>query len=223
MPRMGSLQQKSTVVLDERSETAELDALTSTTPFNQFLSALDRARPSLHHQAEIALYEKWIAANSGISPLLYAAWFNLGVLFATVGNKAGAAIAYSNALAQRPEMLGAAINLGLLLEQCGQTDQALATWKNAAQPDEARLALEIQQGRLLEKLGRFDEAEKILRRALLTDPAQLDVIHHWVHIRQKSCLWPVALPNIPDLTPADLLRRSGPLGVLALTDDIELQ
>jgi predicted O-linked N-acetylglucosamine transferase (SPINDLY family) len=192
-------------------------------PFDALLSAIERTRPDVDRPTEITLYEQWIEANNGTSPLLYAAWFNLGVLFAAAGNQASSAIAYGNTLALRPDMYGAAINLGLLLERSGQPDQALATWKRAAQPDEARLALEIQQGRLLEKLGRFDEAEKILHRTLLTDPAQPDVIHHWIHIRQKSCQWPVVLSSIPDLTPTDLLRRSGPLGILALTDDIELQ
>jgi predicted O-linked N-acetylglucosamine transferase (SPINDLY family) len=191
--------------------------------FDTFLHAIDRARPDIDRPTEITLYEQWIEANNDTSPLLYAAWFNLGVLFAAASNHASAARAYGNTLALRPDMHGAAINLGLLLERSGQPEQALATWQRAAQPDAARLALEIQQGRLLEKLGRFEEAEKVLRRALLTDPAQPDVIHHWVHIRQKSCLWPVALASIPDLSPAELLRRSGPLGILALTDDIELQ
>jgi predicted O-linked N-acetylglucosamine transferase (SPINDLY family) len=154
---------------------------------------------------------------------LYAAWFNIGVSFAREGNHLKAAIAYSNALALRPDTHGAAINLGLLFEATGQPEQALATWKRAAQPDEARIALEIQQGRLLEKLGRFDEAERVLRRVLLTDPAQPDVIHHWVHIRQKSCMWPVAPSDIPGVSAAVLVRSSGPLGILALTDDIDLQ
>jgi predicted O-linked N-acetylglucosamine transferase (SPINDLY family) len=242
---MGSLQRKSDAILEQHASSAAtwLDALIATSnhdniapcdiepgrtrlqaiPFDAFLSALERARPTIDRPTEIAFYERWIEANTGTSPLVYAAWFNLGVLHAAAGNQAGAASAYGNTLTLRPDMHGAAINLGLLLERSGQPEQALATWKRATQPDDVRLALEIQQGRLLEKLGRFDEAETILRRTLLTDPAQPDVIHHWVHIRQKSCKWPVALPNIPDLAPADLLRRSGPLGILALTDDIELQ
>jgi predicted O-linked N-acetylglucosamine transferase (SPINDLY family) len=194
-----------------------------TTPFDAMLSAIDRARPHIDQPTEIALYQRWIDANTGTSPILHAAWFNLGVLFAATGDQANAAIAYGNALTLKPDMYEAAINLGLLLERSGQPEQALDIWKRATQPDDVRLALEIQQGRLLEKLGRFEEAEKILRRALLTNPDQPDVIHHWIHIRQKTCLWPVALPNMPGLSAAELLRRSGPLGILALTDDIELQ
>jgi tetratricopeptide (TPR) repeat protein len=92
---------------------------------------------------------------------MYAAWFNIGVLFGHEDDNGNAIIAYRNALAVRPDLYGAAINLGLLLETAGHPDQALATWQHATQPDVARVALEIQQGRLLEKLGRFEEAERV--------------------------------------------------------------
>jgi predicted O-linked N-acetylglucosamine transferase (SPINDLY family) len=192
-------------------------------PFEAVLAAIERAGPDLGAGAEISLHEQWIAANAATSPLLHAAWFSLGVLFARDGHLAQAAIAYGNALALRPDMHCAAVNLGLLQEAIGQPEQALATWKAAEQPEAARLALEIQQGRLLERLGRLEEAESILRRVLIADAAQTDVIHHWVHIRQKMCLWPAAPPDVPGVTPEDLVRGCSPLGLLALTDDIDLQ
>jgi predicted O-linked N-acetylglucosamine transferase (SPINDLY family) len=144
-------------------------------------------------------------------------------LYAHEGNNGNAAIAYRNALVLRSDLHGAAINLGLLLEATGHPEQALATWQRAVQPDAVRVALEIQQGRLLEKLGRFEDAERILYRVLLTDPAQPDVVHHWIHLRQKTCRWPVASSDIPGISPENLVRRSGPLSILALTDDIDLQ
>jgi predicted O-linked N-acetylglucosamine transferase (SPINDLY family) len=185
--------------------------------------AIERARPRLSGLVEIAFYQQWIDANKGTSPWLYAAWFNIGVLFGHVGDKVNAATAYRNALALRPDLHGAAINLGLLLEASGLPEQALATWQRSTQPDAVRVALEIQQGRLLEKLGRFEEAERILYRVLLTDPEQPDVVHHWVHIRQKMCRWPIATTIIPGIPAADLVRNAGPLSILALTDDIDLQ
>ena len=205
------------------AEAEEIRSRLKATPFAELLSAFDRARPGLAASVEIACYQQWIEASDGASPLLYAAWFNVGVLLGHSGDSANAAIAYRNALSLRPDLHGAAINLGLLLESSGHPDQALATWRRATQPDEVRVALEIQQGRLLEKLGRLDEAERVLYRVLLTDPAQPDVIHHWIHIRQKMCRWPVAASNIPAIPAEDLIRNSGPLSILALTDDIELQ
>ncbi len=201
----------------------EIQLCLKDTPFDAILSAIERAVPAVNGATEIGLYDQWIKANDGTSPFLYMAWFNIGVLFAREGDHAKAAIAYGNALALRPDLHGAAINLGLLLEVNGQADQALATWQRATQSDEARVALEIQQGRLLEKLGRLDDAERVLRRVLLIDPFQPDVVHHWVHIRQKMCRWPIAPSGIPDLPAAELVQRSGPLGILALTDDIQQQ
>jgi predicted O-linked N-acetylglucosamine transferase (SPINDLY family) len=193
------------------------------TPFAELLQAIERARPTLATSVEIAFYRQWIEASGGAAPLLYAAWFNIGVLFGHVGDNTNADIAYRNALALRPDLHGASINLGLMLESSGQPEQALATWRRATQSDEVRVALEIQQGRLLEKLGRLEEAERILYRVLLTDPAQPDVVHHWIHIRQKMCLWPVAASTVPSISAQALVRNSGPLSILALTDDIELQ
>jgi len=198
------------------------------TPFDAVLSAIERAaiertnsNPGGH--AEIALYRYWIESNADTSPILYAAWFNIGVLFAHVGDTHNAATAYGNALALRPDLHVAAVNLGLVLEATGQPERALAIWQRAIQPDAARVALEIQQGRLLEKLGRLGDAERMLRRVLLTDPEQPDVVQHWIHIRQKTCQWPVTCADIPAIPPEELLRRSGPLSILALTDDIDMQ
>src|SRR5580658_4615432 len=192
------------------------------TQFDAILSAIERARPGLARSAEIGIYQRWIDAN-GASPLLYAAWFNIGVLFAHEGDNANAAIAYGNALVLRPDLYCAAINLGLVLEATGHPEQALITWQRATQPDTARIALEIQQGRLLEKLGRLEAAERTLYRVLLTDPAQSDVVHHLVHLRQKICRWPVASSDIPGISAENLVRSSGPLSILALTDDIDMQ
>jgi len=204
-------------------EAEEVRSRLRETPFAELLLAIERARPGLAASAEIAFYRHWIEANGSASPLLYAAWFNIGVLFGNAGDNANAAIAYRNALVLRPDLHGASINLGLLLESSGHPEQALATWRRATQPDEVRVALEIQQGRLLEKLGRLEEAERVLYRVLLADPAQPDVVHHWIHIRQKMCRWPVAASNVPAISAVDLVRNAGPLSILALTDDIELQ
>ncbi len=191
-------------------------------PIDVIMGALHRAGPGIGAAAQVTCYQQWIDANPA-SPQLWAAWFNIGVICAQAGSHATAELAYKNALTLRPHTYAAAINLGLLLESTGQSEQALATWQHATQPDAARVALETQQGRLLEKLGRLEEAEQMLRRVLLTDPAQRDVLHHWLHIRQKMCLWPVVTRDIPGFSEEQLIRACGPLGVLALSDDIGVQ
>ena len=116
----------------------------------------------------------------------------------------------------------AAVNLGLSLEATGDTAAALAAWERALQPVSAQTMLLNHRGRLFERLGRLEEAESTLLRSLLIDPNQLDVIQHFVHIRQRMCRWPV-LADLPGLTAEAQRNACGPLGVLALTDDISLQ
>ena len=171
----------------------------------------------------IPLYRGWIASQPRDASFLFAAWFNLGVALNRSGDPANAVIAYQTALALRPDLHSAAINLGTALEATGRKDAALETWRKALQPDDMRVMLLNNRGRLLEQQGRLEEAEQELRRSLLTDPRQPDVIQHWLHVRQKMCLWPVLAEVIPGLSRDDLLRHAGPLSVLALSDDIQVQ
>jgi predicted O-linked N-acetylglucosamine transferase (SPINDLY family) len=193
------------------------------TGFEELVGAIERARPALSVMAEVRLYQDWIGANANRSRLLFAAWFNAGVALSRAGDRAGAVAAYRTALTLNPNFHAASVNLGLSLEAMGQPDDALRAWAAALQPDEARIALLTQRARLLERLGRLDEAETILHTLLTIDPAQPDVVHHWVHIRQKICQWPAVPSDLPGLPPETLLRQSGPLGILALTDDIDVQ
>ncbi len=191
--------------------------------FAALVGAVERLDPAGDRQAAIALYRGWIDRDGAGAPHAFAAWFNLGVELARAGNRPGAAVAYRNALALRPDFHQAAINLGLLLEAGGETEAALQAWARALQPDAARTALLNHRGRLCEQAGRLAEAEQALRASLLTDPAQPDAVQHWVHLRQKLCLWPVLTDRIPGLGPDDLRLQAGPLASLALTDDITAQ
>jgi predicted O-linked N-acetylglucosamine transferase (SPINDLY family) len=187
---------------------------------------LERLLLAIEHEAApaaIAGYRAWLAANPR-SPQSFAAWFNLGVLLSGSGRRAEAILAYREALGLKPDLYQASINLGLALEAEGQRDAALAAWAGALQPASARTALLNQQGRLLESAKRYAEAEQALHASLLTDPKQPDVIQHWSHIRQKGCLWPLHPPGgLPGLAPEEIALHAGPLGALALTDDVALQ
>jgi predicted O-linked N-acetylglucosamine transferase (SPINDLY family) len=207
----------------EAANSVRLRQILPHVPLELLLDTVSRRRPGSGADVEIVLYQTWIEVNSGTSPLLFAAWFNLGVTLARVGDRNNAMIAYRNALALKPDLYAASINLGLLHEAMGEPQVALRLWDQALQPDETRVALLIQRGRLLETMGVLPDAEKALRSALAIDPTRLDVIHHWVHIRQKLCAWPVLQPPAPELQPDVLLAGCGPLGLLALSDEIAVQ
>ena len=190
--------------------------------FEQIVQRVEQIGANRGLPEVIALYRDWIALHSGGVRHLHAAWFNLGVELGRAARPDDAILAYRTALALKPGFPEAAINLGLQLEQLGQTEAALQSWAQAIQPDAARVALLNHRGRLLEQAGRLEAAEQALRSSLLTDPDQPDAIQHWVHIRQKLCLWPV-LAELPGLSAQALLEACGPLAALALTDRVAIQ
>jgi len=203
------------VLIRNRPVAAELAGMS----FESLVAAVEQDTSAA---AEIGLYRDWLEANAGRPVPLFAGWYNLGASLAKHGDRTNAVIAYSNALALKPDFHPAAVNLGLSLEAKGETEAALQAWERALQPDEARILLLNHRGRLLEKLGRLEEAEATLRRSLLIDPGQPDVIQHFVHIRQRMCAWPV-LSDLPGLPAFAQQAGCGPLGALALTDDVAVQ
>lgn len=201
---------------------APLDTTAPTSFAGLPLEALMPGLEALPPGQAIAAYRGWLAANP-TSPQRFAAWFNLGALLSSAGDRATAMIAYRQALALKPDLHQAAVNLGLALEADGRAEEALALWRDAVQPDAARTALLNHRGRLLESRKDYAAAEQLLYASLLTDPRQPDVIQHWAHLRQKGCLWPLHGDGIPGLPAESLALQGGPLGALALTDDPALQ
>ncbi|MDB5381804.1 MAG: O-linked acetylglucosamine transferase [Rhodospirillales bacterium] len=207
----------------EGSDDAErLRAYCAVLPLETLLPLTEQASRQGHRAATVAAYRTWIVANPS-GPQIFAAWFNLGVELAQTRDHAAAAQAYSQALVLQPKLDQAAVNLGLALEAQGQPDAALAVWDQALQSTAMRVALLNHRGRLLDERKRFTEAEAALRASLLLDPAQPDVVQHWGHARQKGCIWPLYSGEIPGLTAEEFALQIGPLGALALTDDVALQ
>ena len=190
---------------------------------HQLIAATAQAGATRNGQAVIALYRAWIMRQPAGSGGLFVAWFNLGCELAAAGDREAAIAAYRQVLALRPGFQPAATNLGLQLEAAGRPDLALQAWADATQSDSERTALLNHRARLLEKLGQLDQAEAEMRRSLLTDPAQPDVVQHWIHVRQRMCRWPVLADELPGLPAAALLQQAGPLAAMALTDNVAVQ
>jgi predicted O-linked N-acetylglucosamine transferase (SPINDLY family) len=199
-----------------------LDLMQTPATFADLVTEVEKIGADTGRQAVIARYREWIAAHQG-DALLHAAWFNLAVELNQAGDAPGARAAYETSLSLHPGFAPAATNLGLLLERGGDGAAALATWARATQADESRTTLLNHQARLSETTGRLAEAEALLRRSLATNRDQPDAIQHFVHLRQKMCEWPVLDGSTFGLSPADMLASCGPLGVMALTDDIAAQ
>jgi len=97
----------------------------------------------------------------------------------------------------------------LLLERRGEPQSALACWGEALQTDAHRIVLLNQRARLLEQLGQFADAEAAMRASLTIDRDQPDVIQHWLHVRQRMCLWPILSDAIHGLSADDLMESCG--------------
>ena len=201
----------------------EFRELVKDLPFFTLQELADTLKAHDRQIAVIPLYALWIELNTGVSPHLFAVWFNIAVEAGNTGDHTNAIIAYHNALTLNGGLYQAAVNLGLQYEQIGQEEKALEIWSQYLQPDEARTALLNHQGRLQENLKQYEEAEAKLFASLLTNPYQPEVVHHWVYLRQKMCAWPFYGPGIPGLTVQELARCMGPLSILAIFDDIGFQ
>lgn len=170
------------------------------------------------------LYRAWIThANS---PLAFIARFNLGRILSDAGDLTGAEQNYREALGQNPQFPQAKLNLGSVLERSGRPDEAIAEWEQALDvitgaevPDTALLKHVLNSlGRLLEQQHRYAEAEAMLTRSLAVQPEQDEVLHHWVHLRQKQCAWPVYLP-LPGVSVDSMVRSTSALAMLSASND----
>lgn len=176
------------------------------------------------------LYRAWLAHSD--SPARFVAHYNHGVLLAASGDLAGADAAYRHAFELNPRFHQARINAGLIAERQGQPARALQLWLDVAAeaaaidgPIEARAFATIalnHVGRLEESRRQYAAAEAALAESLRLDPAQPDAIQHWVHVRQKQCVWPVYTPPAGMIV-NQLIGATSPLAMLAMLDDPAMQ
>jgi predicted O-linked N-acetylglucosamine transferase (SPINDLY family) len=174
-------------------------------------------------QEAIRLYEAWIAHTA--SPAAYAACFNLAVARGNVGDDAGSVRDYLKAIELAPAFVEARLNLGTLYERMNRPDDALVAWQGILTdiPDlAAKPALHVQTlnnlGRLCEIRKRLPEALDYLTRSLELDPDQPKVITHWVHLRQKLCVWPV-YEAFAGVTVEEQRRHTSALAMLGASPD----
>ena len=169
-------------------------------------------------------YKTWLDAST--DPNRFMGWFNYGSLLQSTGNTQAAEGAYRQCLAAQPRFPQALINLGLTLEKLGKRDEALQQWASLVSqrylqdaPPSGMITMALNHiGRVQEELKQYDLAEQALEQSLAIDPKQTPALQHWIHIRQKSCAWPVYRP-LPNITQNAMLMATSPLAMLALSDD----
>ncbi|MDR3411071.1 MAG: hypothetical protein P4L87_09045 [Formivibrio sp.] len=170
------------------------------------------------------LYSTWVQRSK--SPYLHAAYFNLGVTLSNVNDLEGAKSAYGRAFELSPGFLQPRLNLGSLYERSGDTEKALEQWRwidqNASVSrveNRPLVAMALNHlGRVLEGKKRLSEAVYYLTKSLGIEPNQADVLHHWISLRQKQCIWPV-YTKLPRITEAFMRESTSVLSMLSITDD----
>lgn len=149
----------------------------------------------------IHLYKTWIAHN-GEDQFLHAVYLNYGVALSDSGDKAAAIIAFREAIRLKPDFYSPYINLGRTLEDSGQTGDGVMQWLalinhlavvNGESVHHKLTALQ-QTGRVLEANNRDAPAEDALRQSIDINSNQIEVIQHWIALRQRQCRWPAIAP-----------------------------
>jgi len=193
-------------------------------PLAQLFTLSDSFQAASAHEMAIQLYAAWIAHSK--DPNKPMAMFNYGSLLQSTGQTQEAENVYRLCLQERPFFAQPCINLGLILERRGEREAAIAVWSSllSGEADKADIAPEMRVaawnhvGRVREDLKQYQLAEVALVKSLAINPQQTGVIQHWVHIRQKSCDWPIYQP-LPGISRHQMLMATSPLAMLAYSAD----
>lgn len=172
----------------------------------------------------IVLYQTWLARNP--SPYEYIVQFNLGVALSNANDVAGAQAAYRRAIELVPGFVQPRLNLGTLLERVGRVDEALQEWNWVEQhvsptssDNKPLLVMALNQlGRVLEIRKQLAQASAMLAKSLALEPAQPDVLHHWISLRQRQCAWPIYAPLV-GVELAAMQDATSALSLLSIADD----
>jgi predicted O-linked N-acetylglucosamine transferase (SPINDLY family) len=192
--------------------------------FSQLLEHASALEAGGQPALSVVLYQTWLGRNP--SPYAYAGYFNLGVVLSNIADQPGAEAAYKKSIEIFPAFVQPRLNLGMLYERMGQIDKALVEWRWVAEKVSAEQAeskpfviMALNHlGRALETRKQFSDALTYLTRSLEIDPVQPDAIHHWVHLRQKQCIWPVYSP-LPGVSPELMWQSTSALAMLSISDD----
>lgn len=174
------------------------------------------------------LYQTWLAHT--VTPFNHLVLFNLGGVYSALDRVEDARQTFLRVVELSPAFAQGHVNLAITYERLDKLDAAIAEWMwvaNAVSPhDEQNAPFRLQAlnnlGRLYEVQRNYSEAIIWLTKSLEVNPAQQDVLHHWIFLRAKSCEWPV-YQSIPGVDPVLMRRSTSALAMIAQSDDLEEQ
>ena len=192
--------------------------------FASLLEAAAKLEANSQQHLAAVLYQTWLGRND--SPFAYAVYFNFALALANAGDTQAAEAAYRKSIDIHPGFAQPRLNLGMLYERLGQIDKALQEWTWVEQNLSATTAENIpfvvmalnNLGRVQEGRKQYADALHYLTRSLAVDPKQPDALHHWIHIRQKQCIWPV-YSELPGINIEEMRQATSALAMLSISDD----
>lgn len=173
----------------------------------------------------LELYKLWIENNQD-DGLLYAIYFNYGIVLGASGLTAEACNAYILAININKQLFPAYINLASAYEKFNRTDLAIQIHEELLRllslltPENIKhkaLAL-VQLSRIQIAQGNTDAAEKCLLESLSLNQNQPEILMHVVDLRLKQCKWPV-FEIQSSARRADFVKNMAPLTVAAYSND----
>jgi len=155
----------------------------------------------------------------------YIAMFNLAVILNQAQRVDEALVLLKESLLLKPDFFMAYLSWGTIVEQIGKSEEAIEVWSAAfAHPmiehpanTDTKIKILNNIGRVQENLRRYNESELTLFKSLTADPNQGPVLHHWIHLRQKQCAWPVIYGT--KHTTEEVMSSASPLSMLGLSAD----
>ena len=193
----------------------------------ELIEQTHRATTATQKEQAIRLFQDFLRA--GDASQAHLALFSIGVLHHELGRNNDAEAYFRQTLRLKSDFFACHLNLGLLFERINRVEDAVAQWEEALQDQtinrpehvEDKIKITTNLGRLLEVLNEYDRAENALQETLKLDPDNGPVLHHWIHLRQKQCRWPVAHGlGRPE---AEILANASPIAMLGLSDDPSAQ
>jgi predicted O-linked N-acetylglucosamine transferase (SPINDLY family) len=196
--------------------------------FSALIDAASRLDAAGKRPLAAVLYRTWLSRNT--SQFAHVIQFNLGATLSLERDIAGSEEAYREAIRLAPGFVQPRVNLGTLLEGQGKVEEALTEWRwvmdhvSPQDPNNKPLVVMAlnQMGRVLEINKRLDEASVVLTKSLAIEPEQVDVLHHWVSLRQKQCVWPTYIP-LPKVSRKFMQDATSALSMLSISDDPQAQ
>jgi len=194
-----------------------------TTPITEVLDLANRLTENGQIPEAIVVYKTGLTNCEPI--FIHVILFNLSVLYHNLKASDVAEQHLLCALTLNADFFEAHMSLGSIMESTQRPEAAIAQWRLALDIEKVRLPANREHqlrflnniGRLKENMRDYDGAEAALHESLRLDLDQSAVLHHWIHLRQKQCKWPIIEGLDTDISA--VLEHASPLAMLGMTDD----